>query len=62
VLTSTNSKSDKTYAEKREISYPSLREQLDMLWHAIDAGTLDKTSDFYTNLKVVKDKYPKEET
>ena len=59
MLTSTNSKSDKTYAEKRETSYPSLREQLDMLWHAIDTGTLDKNSTFYTRLKAVKDKYPK---
>jgi hypothetical protein len=30
-----------------------------VLWHAIDTGTLDKTSDFYTKLKAVKDKYPK---
>lgn len=62
MLTSNNSKEDKTYSEKRKVAYPLIAEQLDMLWHAIDTGTLDKTSDFYTNLKVVKDKYPKEET
>ena len=39
--------------------YLPIEEQLDMLWHAIDTGTLDKTSSFYTNLRVVKDKYPK---
>ena len=48
-----------TYGEKRQGAYPLIPEQLDMLWHAIDAGTLDKTSDFYTKLKAVKDKYPK---
>jgi len=45
--------------EKRAKAYPEVGEQLDMLWHAIDAGTLDKTSDFYTTLKQVKDTYPK---
>ena len=39
--------------------YPNKEEQLDMLWHAIDEGTLDKTSDFYTELKSVKDAHPK---
>ena len=45
------------YPRARE--YPSVTDQLDMLWHAIDSGTLDKTSDFYTKLKAVKTKYPK---
>ena len=45
--------------ENRAKAYPEVGEQLDMLWHAIDAGTLDKTSDFYTTLKQVKDTYPK---
>jgi hypothetical protein len=43
----------------RASSYPKLEEQFDLLWHAIDAGTLDKTSDFYIKLKKVKDDYPK---
>lgn len=50
---------EKTYAEKRALAYPKLGNQLDMLWHAIDTNTLDNTSDFYTSLKSVKDKYPK---
>ena len=50
---------DKTNVEKRELSYPALREQLDMLWHAIDSGTLDTSSEFYQKLKEVKDRYPK---
>jgi len=47
------------YKVNRQQAYPEVGEQLDMLWHAIDAGTLDKTSDFYTTLKQVKDTYPK---
>ncbi len=48
-----------SYDIKRIREYPKMGEQLDMLWHAIDLDTLDKTSDFYNNLKAVKDKYPK---
>ena len=48
------------YKEQRASAYPQLEEQLDMLWHAIDSNTLDKTSNFYTTLKQVKDTYPKE--
>ena len=48
-----------TYSDHRASSYPSIPDQLDMLWHAIDLDTLDKTSDFYNNLKAVKEKYPK---
>ena len=44
---------------KRRAEYPIIGDQLDMLWHAIDDETLDKTSDFYTSLKATKDKYPK---
>lgn len=47
------------YQKQREKQYPKLADQLDMLWHAIDSGTLDKNSDFYLQLKEVKDKYPK---
>ena len=48
------------YQDKRLMAYASIGDQLDMLWHAIDDETLDKTSDFYTSLKATKDKYPKE--
>ena len=47
-------------AYKTARQYPSLGDQLDMLWHAIDNGTLNKTSDFYTAIKAVKDAHPKE--
>jgi len=47
---------------KRAKYYPSLREQLDLLWHAIDNGDFGETaksSSFYTELQAVKNKYPK---
>jgi hypothetical protein len=47
------------YQRRRVKEYPTLADQLDMLWHAIDSGTLGKSSDFYTVLKSVKDQYPK---
>lgn len=47
------------YQVPRSQEYPSIFEQLDMLWHAIDTNSLNKTSDFYTTLKSIKDKYPK---
>lgn len=51
----------RTYSEKRAVEYPSIGDQLDLIWHSIDNGeSLDKNSDFYKALKEVKDKYPKE--
>jgi hypothetical protein len=47
------------YQRQREPNYPPIKDQLDMLWHAIDSGTLDKSSDFYTALKSIKAQYPK---
>ena len=47
------------YRTDRLQEYPEIGDQLDMLWHAIDGGTLDKTSDFYNSLKAIKDKHPK---
>ena len=48
-----------SYDEQRKAEYSPIGDQLDMLWHAIDDGTLDKTSTFYTSLKATRDKYPK---
>lgn len=49
----------KKYQRDRQPEYPNVGDQLDMLYHAIDAGKVDKTSDFYKALKAVKDKHPK---
>ena len=50
------------YSRNRKEEYPDLAEQLDLLWHAIDAGTLDDRdhrNKFYTTLKQVKENNPK---
>jgi hypothetical protein len=49
-----------TYSDHRASSYPSIPDQLDMLWHAMDTGILPKVDSFYSINKSVKDKYPKE--
>ena len=50
---------DVAYQRKRIYEYPRVEEQLDMLWHAMDDGTLTKVDDFYDANKAIKDKYPK---
>ena len=51
------------YARARADAYPSIGDQLDMLWHAVDTGDWTaakvKTTEFYTALKAVKDANPK---
>ena len=47
-------------AYKSQRQYPSIGDQLDMLWHAIDTNSLNKTSDFYTAIKAVQEAHPKE--
>ena len=52
------------YQRDRAESYPELKEQLDLLWHAIDGGKFNvksKDTDFYKKLKAVKDANPKPE-
>lgn len=41
-------------------NYPGWRDQMDMLYRDIHNGTLDKTGEFYTAIKAVKDTYPKD--
>lgn len=62
MITYSGNKNSESYSSKRERSYPNLKEQFDLLYHAIDAnefGADAKTSSFYTKLKAVKTKYPK---
>ena len=52
------------YQRDRAEDYPELKEQLDLLWHAIDGGKFNvksKETDFYKKLKAVKDANPKPE-
>jgi len=52
----------KEYQRKRAFEYPQIGDQLDKLWHSINADDTLKTqfADFYNTIKAVKDKYPKE--
>ena len=43
------------------IKNPSIGDRLDMLWHSMDTGEIDKSIEFYEALKKVKEKYPKSE-
>jgi len=51
----------KPYVSKRKLAYPTIGDQLDMLWHSIDqdAELKSKYFDFYQAIKSVKVKYPK---
>ena len=52
------------YQRDRASAYPDLKEQFDLLWHAIDDGKFNvksKDTDFYKKLKAVKDANPKPE-
>ena len=50
------------YGMVRMFKYPPIGEQLDMLWHAIDADETLKVqfADFYAAIKQVKDEVPKQ--
>ena len=56
-----NLKETKLARQERKNNYPEIGEQLDMLYHAIDADSdlKDKFSSFYNTIKFVKEKYPK---
>jgi hypothetical protein len=44
---------------KRRSEYPDIAEQLDMLWHAMDDGTIPRIEPMYSQIKAVKDGNPK---
>ena len=48
-----------TYDMLREIEYPRISEQIDMIWHAMNADESKRLEPFYTFIKKVKVKYPK---
>ena len=49
------------YVSQRKSAYPSIGDQLDMLWHSIDQNSALKSQyfDFYEAIKSVKVKHPK---
>lgn len=48
-----------SYYEQRNVNYPSLSDQFDMLWHSMDENESLRIEPFYSTIKAVKDKYPK---
>lgn len=46
------------YAARRVEEYPPLADQLDMLWHAMNTGGMDKVEPFYSTIKSIKQRYP----
>ena len=52
---------NKPYQKNRRNKYPSITDQLDMLWHSIDESPelKQKYFKFYEAIKAVKAKYPK---
>lgn len=48
------------YVAERKVEYPSIGEQLDAFWHAMDTNLLPRVEPFYSQVKAVKDKYPKQ--
>lgn len=44
---------------KRKAEYPGIADQLDMLWHAMDDGTIPRIEPMYSQIKAVKDGNPK---
>lgn len=53
---------NKQYQRDRADKYPAIGDQLDKLWHSIDADDQLKTqfADFYNTIKAVKNEHPKE--
>lgn len=47
------------YTMNRAAGYPPVADQMDMLWHAMDQGTMPVVEPFYSQIKAVKAKYPK---
>ena len=47
------------YDRRRRKEYPSVGDQLDMIWHAMDRGEAEKIEPFYSSIKSVKDAHPK---
>ena len=50
---------DDAYDKKRAEAYPSVGEQLDCLWHAMDDGILPKVEPFFSKILAVKQTHPK---
>jgi hypothetical protein len=52
-------KHESDHRKRRSEEYPSIEEQMDSIWHAMDQGMIPKIEPMYSRIKAVKDKYPK---
>lgn len=48
------------YRERRAKSYPSIGDQLDMLWHGMDLDPSKRIEPFYSEILKTKTKHPVE--
>lgn len=48
-----------TVQDNRRMSYPAIKEQLDLLYHDMTANKVDTTGEWHKAVKAIKDKYPK---
>lgn len=48
-----------SYVKQRQSAYPSLGDQMDMLWHAMDDEIIPRVEPFYTDILNIKAQYPK---
>lgn len=47
------------YQVARREEYPTMGEQMDMLWHAMKDGTMPKVEPFFSQIEAVKARHPK---
>jgi len=50
------------YRKCRARSYPAIEDQLDMLWHAMNQNPQARLEPFFSTIKAIKDRFPKEGT
>ena len=46
---------------KRRAVYPSIEDQLDMLWHAMNEDETKRLEPFYSAINAIKQQFPKPE-
>jgi hypothetical protein len=47
------------YIQLRKRAYPPVEKQLDVFWHAMDSGNFPKLEPWYSQIKSIKNSYPK---
>lgn len=59
VLTQETWEPTPSYDLARVRAYPSLGDQMDMLWHAMNNNVIPRIEPFYSQIKAVKEAHPK---